>query len=138
MKASSTLPIKSATPDTNGTLTDYSTMGSKSFFTPSFGLGVHEYASRNFRFEANVSGFGLPGHWYLVDGDAAIAYRADKSNCAPVASPSPSAPLQVPTTFTAARKPASSSDSAGTRTRHRGACELRPATALPAPVDDSD
>ena len=78
MKGVFDAPIKSATPDTNGTLTDYSARGSKSFITPAFGLGVHQYASRNFRFEANASGFGLPGHWYLIDTDAVIAYRAGK------------------------------------------------------------
>lgn len=71
-------PVKSSTPDSSGTLNDYSALGSKGFFTPAFGLGIHEYASRNFRFEANASGFGLPGHWYLIDTDATIAYRASK------------------------------------------------------------
>jgi hypothetical protein len=68
-------PIKSATPDSSGALSDYSARGNKSFITPAFGLGVHEYASRNLRFEANASGFGLPGHWYVIDADAVIAYR---------------------------------------------------------------
>ena len=71
-------PIKSATPDSSGAFTSYSTLGSKSFITPSFGLGVHEYATRNFRFEANVSGFWLPHRWHLLDTDATIAYRFGK------------------------------------------------------------
>ena len=78
MKGVFDAPIKSATPDTSGTLTDYSTRGSKSFITPAFGVGIHQYASRNFRFEANATGFGLPGKWYLIDTDAVIAYRAGK------------------------------------------------------------
>ncbi|MEO8372536.1 MAG: hypothetical protein ABI806_25340 [Candidatus Solibacter sp.] len=78
MKGVFDAPIKSATPDVNGTLTDYSTRGTKSLITPALGLGVHQYATRNFRFEANASGFGLPGHWYLIDADAVIAYRVAK------------------------------------------------------------
>jgi hypothetical protein len=69
-------PIKSSTPDSAGNFTSYSTIGSKGYVTPAFGLGVHEYASRNFRFEANFSGFWLPHRWQLLDSDAAIAYRA--------------------------------------------------------------
>ena len=71
-------PIKSATPDSAGNLTSYATQGSKGFITPAFGLGFHEYATRNFRFEANVSGFMLPHRWNLVDSDATIAYRAGR------------------------------------------------------------
>lgn len=69
-------PIKSSTPDSSGNYTSYSTLGSKGFITPAFGLGVHEYATRNFRLEANVSGFMLPHRWHLLDTDATIAYRA--------------------------------------------------------------
>src|ERR1035441_5740199 len=78
MKGSFDAPIRSATPDSAGNFTSYTTQGSKSFVTPAFGLGVHEYATRNFRFEANVSGFMLPHRWHLVDSDATIAYRAGR------------------------------------------------------------
>jgi hypothetical protein len=71
-------PILSSTPDSSGNLTSYATTGSKSYFTPSFGLGVHEYATRHFRFEANASGFGIPHHFNLWDADASIAYRFGK------------------------------------------------------------
>ena len=69
-------PILSATPDSTGAFTSYSTLGSKSYITPAFGLGFHEYATRSFRLEANVSGFMLPHRWQLLDSDATIAYRA--------------------------------------------------------------
>ena len=59
-------------------LTDYSARGSKSYITPAFGLGFHEYASRNFRFEANASGFGCRPSLNLLDTDAMMAYRAGK------------------------------------------------------------
>ena len=68
-------PIKSATPDSAGNITSYAVLGSKSFFTPSFGLGFHEYATRNFHFEANVSGFAWPHRFQLLDTEATIGYR---------------------------------------------------------------
>jgi hypothetical protein len=68
-------PIKSATPDSTGTITSYASLGSKSFFTPAFGLGVHEYAARNLHFEANVSGFAFPHRFELLDTDASVSYR---------------------------------------------------------------
>jgi hypothetical protein len=71
-------PIRSATPDSAGNFTSYTAQGTKSFVTPALGLGVHEYATRNFRFEANVSGFMLPHRWHLLDSDATIAYRAGR------------------------------------------------------------
>ena len=42
------------------------------------GLGVAQYASRNFRFEANASGFALPHRFNIWDADATIAYRAGR------------------------------------------------------------
>jgi hypothetical protein len=75
MKTVFDAPVKSATPDSSGNITSYATVGSKSFFTPSFGLGAHQYFSRNFRFEANFSGFWLPHRWHVLDTDAVIAYR---------------------------------------------------------------
>jgi len=77
-KSAYDVPIKSATPDVNGNFTDYSSHGSKSFFSPSFGLGVHEYVSRNFHLEANASGFAWPHSWNLWDVDASLAYRIGK------------------------------------------------------------
>jgi hypothetical protein len=68
-------PVLSNTPDSAGNLTSYATAGSKSYFTPTFGLGFHEYATRNFRLEANISGFGVPHHFNLWDADASIGYR---------------------------------------------------------------
>jgi hypothetical protein len=71
-------PVLSATPDSSGNFTSYSTLGSKGYITPALGLGVHEYATRYFRLEANVSGFMLPHRWQLLDSDATIAYRVGK------------------------------------------------------------
>src|SRR5205085_12097868 len=68
-------PIKSATPDVNGTITSYSVLGSKSYFSPSLGLGLHEYATRNLHFEVDVSGFAFPHRWQLVDSEASLDYR---------------------------------------------------------------
>src|SRR3954447_11386165 len=41
-------PVRSNTPDSAGNLTSFETTGSKSYFTPTFGLGAHEYATRHF------------------------------------------------------------------------------------------
>jgi hypothetical protein len=49
--------------------------GSKSIFLPGLGLGVTEYLSDNFRVEALGSGFGIPGHAAIGDGEADIAYK---------------------------------------------------------------
>jgi hypothetical protein len=76
MKTTFDAPVRSSTPDSSGNFTDYSTQGSKGFISPAFGLGFHEYATRNLHFEANVSGFSLPHRWQLVDSDATIGYRA--------------------------------------------------------------
>jgi hypothetical protein len=68
-------PIKSATPDSSGNFTSFSTVGSKGFFSPSFGVGLHEYATRNFHLEANVSGFAWPHSFQILDTDGTMAYR---------------------------------------------------------------
>jgi len=78
MKTAYDAPVRSNTPDSAGNLTSFETIGSKSYFTPTFGLGIHEYATRNFRFEANASGFGVPKRFNLWDVDASIAYRVGK------------------------------------------------------------
>jgi hypothetical protein len=71
-------PIKSSTPDVNGNLASYATTGSKGYFTPTFGLGFHEYVSRNFHVEINGSGFAWPHSFHLVDIDGSIGYRIGK------------------------------------------------------------
>jgi hypothetical protein len=63
------------TTDAFGNPLTYQTQGSTSFFSPTLGLGIVEYASRNFRFEANASGFAIPHHTAIWDVDASIAYR---------------------------------------------------------------
>jgi hypothetical protein len=68
-------PVKSATPDSTGTITSYATLGSKSFFSPAFGLGIHEYAARNLHFEVDVTGFAWPHRIQLLDTEASVGYR---------------------------------------------------------------
>ena len=68
-------PIRSVTPDSNGNLTSYAATGSKNFVSPTIGLGLTEYASRNFRIELNVAGFDIPHHFAIGDADAVLAYR---------------------------------------------------------------
>jgi hypothetical protein len=68
-------PVRSATPDSSGNLTSYATTGSKNFLSPALGLGLTEYVSRSFRIELNVSGFDIPHHTAIGDGDALAAYH---------------------------------------------------------------
>ena len=58
----------SASPPAPGT-------GSKTIYWPGFGLGVTYYLSDNFRLEALGSGFAIPGHPAIADGEANIAYK---------------------------------------------------------------
>jgi len=71
-------PVLSSTPDSSGNLTSYAASGTTSFFTPTFGLGFHEYVSRNFHLEVNGSGFGWPHSFHLVDVDGSLNYRMGK------------------------------------------------------------
>jgi hypothetical protein len=71
-------PIRSATETSTGGFVSYASRGAKSFITPAIGLGIQEYATRNFRFEANISGFTLPHRFQLLDSDVTLAYRAGR------------------------------------------------------------
>lgn len=61
--------------DSSGNPISYQTQGSKSIIWPTLGLGVTEYVSRHMRLEANASGFGLPRHATIWDGDASANFR---------------------------------------------------------------
>jgi hypothetical protein len=50
-------------------------MGSKSIYLPGLGIGITEYLSKNARVEALVSGFDIPSHAALANGEADIAYK---------------------------------------------------------------
>ena len=78
VKSNYDAPVRSVTPDSSGNLTSYATLGSKSFTSPAVGLGLTEYASRNFRIELNVAGFDIPHHFAIGDADAFAAYRVGR------------------------------------------------------------
>ena len=61
--------------DSTGQPLSYAAQGSRWYLTPSFGLGAHEYVSRNFRLEANASGFTIPHHTSIWDADASANLR---------------------------------------------------------------
>lgn len=61
--------------DANGNLISYAGSGSRWFLSPTFGLGAHEYITKNFRFEINGDGFTVPRHWTIWDADASLNYR---------------------------------------------------------------
>jgi len=75
VKSNYDAPIRSVTPDSSGNLTSYATTGSKNLISPAVGLGLTEYASRNFRIELKVAGFDIPHHFAVGDADALAAYR---------------------------------------------------------------
>jgi len=74
MKSSFDAPLLPTT-DSSGNPLSYAASGARTLISPTFGLGVAEYATRNFRFEANASGFDIPHHWAIWDADASISYR---------------------------------------------------------------
>jgi hypothetical protein len=43
--------------------------------SPMLGLAPSYYPSRHFRIEAEATGFGLPHHYYIWNGDIALSYR---------------------------------------------------------------
>lgn len=74
MKSNFDAPLLPTT-DSSGNPLSYATNGSNSLISPTLGIGVAEYVSRNFRLEANASGFLIPHHWTIWDADASISYR---------------------------------------------------------------
>ena len=61
--------------DSNGNPVSYATEGTRWFISPTFGIGAHEYITKDFRIEVNASGFAIPHHWTTWDSDATINYR---------------------------------------------------------------
>ena len=69
VKATSTFSAPlSADPTNVGT-------GSKTIILPTLGLGITEYFSPDFHVDINASGFGIPHHGAIADGEAALAYK---------------------------------------------------------------
>jgi hypothetical protein len=61
--------------DSSGNPLSYAAEGTRYFISPTLGLGATEYVSRNFRLEANASGFGIPHHTAIWDADASANIR---------------------------------------------------------------
>lgn len=72
MKTAFDAPLKSTANGSNATT------GSKNLYAPTFGLSPAYYVSRNFRLEANASGFAIPHRWTIWDTDASASYRIGK------------------------------------------------------------
>lgn len=62
--------------DANGNPLSYAGQGTRAFFAPTLGVGVAKYVSRNFRMEANATGFAIPHHTTIWDADASANFRA--------------------------------------------------------------
>jgi hypothetical protein len=61
--------------DSSGNPISYATSGTRWFAGPILGIGVAEFGSRHFRFEANASGFAIPHHNAIWDADASANIR---------------------------------------------------------------
>lgn len=71
-------PFKTPTTDSSGN-TDYNTgSGSQSVILPTLGVELEQAIHHNFRWEAKISGFGIPHHSNIWDAQADIAVRIRK------------------------------------------------------------
>lgn len=61
--------------DASGNPLSYAGQGTRYFIAPTLGLGAAEYVSRNFRLEANATGFAIPHHTTIWDADASANIR---------------------------------------------------------------
>ncbi len=61
--------------DSTGNQLSYAGQGTRAFVYPTFGLAPSYYITRNFRIEANASGFGIPHHAAIWDADASANFR---------------------------------------------------------------
>ena len=71
-------PLKAITTDSSGDIITNTVSGTKNVILPSFGLAA-EYAIRpHILLRAEASGFGIPHHSYVYDGQAYVAWRRQK------------------------------------------------------------
>ncbi len=70
-------PLK-PTKDENGDPIFNDGRGKNWFIYPTLGMGVQHLVTKHFRWEAQGSGFGLPGRAAIWDADAHLAYRQGK------------------------------------------------------------
>jgi hypothetical protein len=61
--------------DASGNPLSYAGQGTRAFVSPTLGLGASEYVTRNFRLEANATGFAIPHHFTIYDTDASANLR---------------------------------------------------------------
>lgn len=61
--------------DASGNPISYAAQQTRWFISPTFGIGAHEYVTKDLRIEFNVDGFAVPHHWTIWDTDADLNYR---------------------------------------------------------------
>jgi len=61
-----------------GNAPQYTALTEKNFVYPSLGIGLEQQRSRFFRWEASVSGFGIPHHPALLDGEVNLVLQEHK------------------------------------------------------------
>ena len=71
-------PLKPVAVDSSGTAISNTGEATKWFIFPSLGAAIEHTVSRNFRWEARFSGFGIPHHAALWDAQAFAAFRVDR------------------------------------------------------------
>ncbi len=69
-------PLKTVVNDSSGNPISNSGAATRWFILPTLGLAMEYSVSKNFRFEAKASGFGIPHHAATWDAEAAAAIRA--------------------------------------------------------------
>ncbi len=61
--------------DSSGNPISYATAGTKTYITPTFGIGTEYWKSKRLRFETNTTAFAIPHHSTTLDGDASVNWR---------------------------------------------------------------
>ncbi len=75
LRSSISAPEKTPSVDSSGNLITNSSTGTRSLIFPTLGAGLEHAVSKNFRWEAKASGFGIPHHGNIWDTEAWAAYR---------------------------------------------------------------
>jgi hypothetical protein len=71
-------PLKPVTTDSSGNIISNSVSGTKNVILPTFGIAAEYAISPHVLLRAEASGFGIPHHSYVYDGQAYVAWRRQK------------------------------------------------------------
>jgi hypothetical protein len=71
-------PLKSITTDSSGNIVTNTVSGTKNAILPTFGIAAEYAIKPHVLLRAEASGFGIPHHSYIYDGQAYVAWRREK------------------------------------------------------------